>query len=312
MRLILIVVLALTVCACKNPDNENVFTGYVEAEFVTVSAPASGWIEQQNVDYGQAVSPGSVLVQFDQALQQYQLDQSIANVASVSAQLEDAQHGARDEELAVLKSQLQEQQFNIDEAKLELERTAALRKRELATQADYDKAMLNLKALEAAAQVTSHQIEVQMLAGRPDYLESLRQQVKAAKSAEQQALWALNERQIQSRNHGVIKEIYARTGEYVTQGQPILLLQLQDTAKVRFYVSQQQLDTLSLGTNVSVHQDGLDRALKATVTYIASRAEFTPPVLYSEQSRQSLVFLVEARFEESAALHPGQPVDVTL
>jgi len=47
---------------------------------------------------------------------------------------------------------------------------------------------------------------------------------------------------------------------------------------------------------------------------VAPQAEFTPPVIYSKDSRAKLVFLVEARpaAADAAKLHPGQPIDVTL
>jgi HlyD family secretion protein len=54
--------------------------------------------------------------------------------------------------------------------------------------------------------------------------------------------------------------------------------------------------------------------MSATISFIADRAEFTPPVLYSKENRAKLVFLVEAKpaQEVAAKLNPGQPVDVTL
>jgi HlyD family secretion protein len=48
------------------------------------------------------------------------------------------------------------------------------------------------------------------------------------------------------------------------------------------------------------------------VSFVSPRAEYTPPVIYSRESRGKLVFMVEAVFapEVAARLHPGQPVDV--
>jgi len=58
--------------------------------------------------------------------------------------------------------------------------------------------------------------------------------------------------------------------------------------------------------------DGADRTVAATVAYIAPRAEFTPPMIYSQQMREKFVYLVELTVtpEAAATLHPGQPVDV--
>ncbi|MGQ8364783.1 HlyD family secretion protein [Glaciecola sp. 1036] len=275
-------------------------------------APANGWIESSGVTYGTIVRPDDLLAQLDSELQTYQLDEAKAKVESLDAQLSDAQHGARNEEIAVLRSRFEEQQFAIDEAELELERLLTLRSKDLATKADYDKAVLNLKALQAASQVTQHQIEVQMLAARPDYLDSISHQIEAAQSAQHQAEWTINQRAIKSKITAKVKEIYARKGEYVTLGQPIMLLQLTQTTKVRFYIPQNKLSSIQLGQEVRVSSDSNDVQSLAKISYISQRAEFTPPVLYSEKSREDLVFLIEAHFDKAVTLTPGQPVDVTI
>jgi HlyD family secretion protein len=58
--------------------------------------------------------------------------------------------------------------------------------------------------------------------------------------------------------------------------------------------------------------DGTPAPLAGKVSFISPRAEFTPPVIYSRESRSKLVFAIEIRFdrETAAKLHPGQPVDV--
>jgi HlyD family secretion protein len=58
--------------------------------------------------------------------------------------------------------------------------------------------------------------------------------------------------------------------------------------------------------------DGVQHPFLGKVSYISPRAEYTPPVIYSRESRAKLVFMVESVFDPgaSANLHPGQPVDV--
>ena len=50
------------------------------------------------------------------------------------------------------------------------------------------------------------------------------------------------------------------------------------------------------------------------MSYVANDPEYTPPVIYSNETRAKLVFLVEARpaLENAPRLRPGQPVSVTL
>ena len=50
------------------------------------------------------------------------------------------------------------------------------------------------------------------------------------------------------------------------------------------------------------------------ITFISPQAEYTPPVIYSRETRTKLVFLIEARPtpDDAVKLHPGQPLEVTL
>ena len=50
----------------------------------------------------------------------------------------------------------------------------------------------------------------------------------------------------------------------------------------------------------------------ARVDFISAQAEFTPPVIYSQEERARLVFRVEASPEKPEDLRVGQPVSVAL
>lgn len=65
---------------------------------------------------------------------------------------------------------------------------------------------------------------------------------------------------------------------------------------------------------MEIRCDGCPAPVAAKVSFVSSQAEYTPPVLYSKESRSKLVFLVEARLDpaDAANLRPGQPVDVSL
>jgi HlyD family secretion protein len=82
--------------------------------------------------------------------------------------------------------------------------------------------------------------------------------------------------------------------------------------KVRFFVPQPAVSQFPVGRAVAVHCPGCDKPISGTVTYVSTEPEYTPPVIYSNDTRAKLVFMIEARPEAAAAasLHPGQPVDV--
>jgi HlyD family secretion protein len=121
----------------------------------------------------------------------------------------------------------------------------------------------------------------------------------------------LARRSIVSPVAGVVQQIYFREGELVVAGRPILALLPPGNVKVRFYVAQALLPRIAIGDTVAVRCDGCGTQ-NAKISFIAKQAEYTPPVIYSEQERNKLVFLVEALPERPAEMRVGQPVSVTV
>ena len=92
--------------------------------------------------------------------------------------------------------------------------------------------------------------------------------------------------------------------------QPILALLPDDRIKLRFFVPEKAISAYGPGRTVRFACDGCAAGLTAQITYVSPRPEFTPPVIYSREARQRLVFLVEARPDNGAPLAPGQPIDI--
>ena len=108
---------------------------------------------------------------------------------------------------------------------------------------------------------------------------------------------------------GRVEDVFFQPGEWSIANQPILALLPDDRIKLRFFVPEQSLAAYRVGSMVSFACDGCAKGLSAKITFISPRPEFTPPIIYSREARDRLVYRVEAR--PSARLNPGQPVDVT-
>jgi HlyD family secretion protein len=109
---------------------------------------------------------------------------------------------------------------------------------------------------------------------------------------------------------GVIERIYHRQGEVVAAGAPVAALLTPENMKVRFFAPQAMLAQFPVGAHVMVSCDGCGEAAEAIVSYAASEPQFTPPIIYSLDQREKLVFLIEARLTEPGRVRPGMPVDV--
>ena len=111
---------------------------------------------------------------------------------------------------------------------------------------------------------------------------------------------------------GTVQQIYFRVGELVPAGRPVVAILPPGNMKVRFFVNEAALPTIALDDTINIQCDGCPSGLTARVSFIARTAEFTPPVIYSLEERNKLVFMVEALPEKPEILRVGQPVTVTL
>jgi HlyD family secretion protein len=139
-------------------------------------------------------------------------------------------------------------------------------------------------------------------------------QVASFQAALEKAKWAFDQKQQSAPTNAFVHDTLYRPGEWVAPGSPVVVLLPPANLKARFFVPEEKLSQIKPGQTVSVSFDGASHAYSATVNYISSQAEFTPPVLYNRENRAKMIFMVEAAFSPDAAaqLRPGQPVDVRL
>jgi HlyD family secretion protein len=109
---------------------------------------------------------------------------------------------------------------------------------------------------------------------------------------------------------GTVHQIYFREGEMVGQQRPVLSILPPGNMKARFFVSETELPKLTIGQDVRVTCDGCASDLTAKIYYIATTAEYTPPVIYSQEERHKLVYLVQARPNKPDLLRVGQPISI--
>ena len=127
-----------------------------------------------------------------------------------------------------------------------------------------------------------------------------------------QAEWNFNQKKQAAPQSGLVYDTLFRQGEWVPAGKPVVVLLPPPNIKVRAFVPETRVGSIHYDDPVHVMVDGVQNPFVGKVSYISPRAEYTPPVIYSRESRSKLVFMVESVFEPQVAanLHPGQPVDV--
>ena len=139
-------------------------------------------------------------------------------------------------------------------------------------------------------------------------------QVEAQSAALDKARWSFDQKQQFAPADAFVQDTLYRAGEFVAVGNPVVVLLPPENVKARFFVPETILPQIKIGEAISVSFDGAAKNYSATINFISTQNEFTPPVIYNRENRAKLVYMIEAKFStaDAADLRPGQPVDVTI
>jgi HlyD family secretion protein len=317
MKMILIVTLSALAAAllagCANHSSTG-FQGYIEGEYVYVAAPLGGALTNLAVARGDSVKPGQLLFGLERQSEAAALAQAEKNLAQARSQLEDLTKGKRPTEIASLEAQLERAKANLNLAGDQLARREKLGGADVVSKEELDQARAQRDADKAQVGQLTADLETARLGGREDAVRAAQAMVESQQAALDKAKWSFDQKQQFAPTNAFVHDTLYRQGEWVAAGSPVVVLLPPANLKVRFFVPQEKLPQIKIGQTVQVSFDGAAKNYSATVNYISTQAEFTPPVLYNRENRSKLIFMIEAKYSpaDAADLRPGQPVDVKL
>jgi HlyD family secretion protein len=304
---------AVLVAGCAK-NSSNTFQGYVEGEYVYVASPISGALNNLAVARGDSVKAGQLLFELERQSEAAALAQAEKNLAQAQAQLDDLTKGKRPTEIASLQAQLEQAQADLKLNTAQLARRERLDNSAVVSKEELDQARAQRDVNQAQVDQLAADLATARLGGRDDAIRAAQAAVESQAAARDKAKWSSDQKQQFAPTNAVAHDTLYRQGEFVAAGNPVVVLLPPENLKVRFFVPQEKLPQIKIGGTVSVQADGAVHPLAATVNYISTQAEYTPPVIYSRETRANLVFMIEAKFSaaDAAELRPGQPVDVEL
>lgn len=249
--------------------------GYIEGRYTYVATSVSGVLKELLVARGNQVKRGQTLFVLEEQPESDAYQAAIENLhQSVSA---------RDAITA-----------NLAYAKITFERNKILVPKRAIEQAALDNARSNYEALRAQ-------------------LAQSNANIAQAEADVAQAKWKKEQKIIYAPIDAIVFDTYYRLGEYTLANQAILSLLAPADIKAIFYISEKYLGSIQLGDKISVRCHGCTKNYSGQISFISPSAEYTPPVIYSNETSSKLIYRIEAEFapNEAVHLHPGQPVIVT-
>lgn len=296
------------VCASPSPFA----TGYVEGEFILVAPVAISQIERVAVVRGDRVEAGEILVEMERRDTQIAVAEAEAGLAQAQAHLADLKEGKRPEEISVIEANLASANAQAVEADRTRNRVTSLASRGAATDSQRDDAITAAQIAAARVAQIEGELAVARLPARPQAIAQAKAAVSAAEASLSRAKWNHEQRTLTLSEPVTVFDVIRNDGEIAGPSAPVLSVLGDGAVKLRLYVPESEISGIAIGETLEVSCDGCPADLTANVTYIAGEPEFTPPVIYSLENRQKLVYLIEARPMDGHTLKPGQIVDVAL
>ena len=287
-------------------------TGYVEGDYTLIAPVAVAQVGTLHVARGDKVAQGDLLVSMEAQDAEIALSEAEAALAKAQSEQANLKEGKRPEEISVIEAELASARAQEGEAERAETRYRELAARGAATPAQRDDAITAAAVAHAKVAEIEANLAVARLPARPNEIAAGEAAVQVALAARDRAKWNLDQRRLQAPGPGQIVDVIRVQGEIAGPSAPVLSFLGEGAVKLRLYVPEPSLAEIGIGMVLAVHCDGCPGDLKARITYIADGPEFTPPVIYSPDNRQKLVYLIEARPLADAALKPGQIVDVAV
>jgi HlyD family secretion protein len=296
----------------RAPATES-WQGYAEADYVKVGPVLQGLLTSVSVARGDQVAAGAPLFAQDETSERAARDQAARQLAQAEAQLANLVASAKQTEIEQAEANLADARATLVRVQTDLWRAETLVRTGAASTQSVDQLRAEGRSAEAKVQASEAALaQSRAPMGRERQIAAQSAAVQAAQSAVEMAQWRLDQRRVAAPVAGRVADVLARPGETIAAGAPVVSLLPPENIFVRFFVPERALASIHRGDAIALACDSCPAGLTATISFISPRAEYTPPVIYSEESRAKLVFLIEARprQEQARLLNPGQPIEV--
>lgn len=310
-RLILIFACVFVLASCQR---QAPLQGYLEGDYIYLASNVSGTLTKLWVTRGQQVRKDQLIYELDPEPELSALNSAKQTLLEAENKLKDLQSGQRSTILESILAQQQQAAADLNLSKITLDRYRALlasgaiaKERVDQAQADYQRNLNLVNQFKA-------NLEEARLGARENAIREQLAVVASEKANVDKAQWQLDQKRITAPVAGLINDTFYLPGEFVNSQQPVAQLLGPQNIYAIFYIPEPLRSTLHMGQIVHFRCDHCRGRFAATVNYISAQAEYTPPVIFSRESRGKLVFRVQAALSKDVAkqFYPGQPVDIYL
>ncbi len=298
-------------CRTEAASASIVASGHVEATDIHISAKVAGRLIEAPLREGDVVKAGQMVSQQDTTDVEILMRQAESERAQASAELRLRLAGARKEDIAEVEAQIRATEADLEGAQLDLDRMQGLLTRGSGTEKARDDASTRRRILEARLAAQRQTLARLRAGSRPEEIEGARARVGSVEAKIAQLRQQIQDATVMSPADGILTARVAEPGEQLQMGSPICVITRLSDAWLTVYVADTDLSRIRLGQEATVTTDG-GQSRKGRLTYIASKAEFTPKNVQTRDERVKLVYRVKVGLDNADGLFkPGMPAEAS-
>jgi HlyD family secretion protein len=304
---LLFILLSLNACDISTKHSAQ---GYAESEDLYLTSPYSGTLRSLPVARGDVVKKGDLIFQLDANPEALQVDAINGVLAEEQALLADLKAPKRKPEINAAIEQVNQISSKLSLAKIRMKRFRELYERKAGNLDKSDAAKHRFEELQALKKQKEYELEFLKLGAREEQIFSQAAKIKAVIAKKDFFKWQLAQKSRYAPDAGKVSDTFFVEGEWVPAGKPIAAIQMPQYIWIDFFVPVRLLPKLHTGQTIQLSCAACPSS-EAVVAYIAPEAEYAPPLVYSRENNDKLVFRVRAKPVKSGLYKPGQPVTVT-
>lgn len=304
------IMIALSMFSACQWKTKQKFSGYTDTLYLYLSSPTQGYFKQKFVERGQSFKKAQILYELDNMPDEAEYHSAYAQYRQAQKILIDMKRPKRRPEIAAIEYQIHQIDANIAKTQMHLSRLLKLQQKQFI---DPDTVFTQQKSLEEL-QFQKKQLQENL---KLSHMGARRYQIKAQRQAKmssefhvKELQWNLSHKKISAPRDGYVFDIFYSIGELIPANKPVMSVVLPENNFIEFFVTAKDVITLELQQKVEFQYYGDKQWHSASIYYISATAEYMPPVLYTQEHQDELVFRIRARPEPRERFILGQPISI--
>lgn len=301
----------------KSNEKEEDFlflSGNIEVREIDLAFKMQGRIIELNFEEGDKVKEGDVLGKIEASEIEKELELQKEVLQEAKIKLQELKKGSREQEIKEAEANLKAREAELEKATKDYQRAEFLFKNGAISQSKFEEYK---KILDLANSNYERAKEILSLVKEGPRKEEILAQEKRIKQIEARIKIIedkLKDTILYSPIEGIVLSKNAEIGEISNPSFPVYTIGEVQKPYVNVYVKEDKLGLVKIGQRAEVLTDTFpNKIYEGKITYISSKAEFTPKNIQTKEERTKLVFEVKVDVKnEGDELKPGMPVDVKI